>query len=490
MDTTILPHPAVKDELWKHQRIAVERAKQQDYFALFFEPGTGKTATAIHIARHKFTQHKTVLPTLILCPPVVIPNWVHEWKKFSKVDPKHVIPLVGSGKLRAATILGAPTNSIFITNYETLLMKDVVEAMKTWLCTAKVPPMLIVDEAHKVKDPGAKRTKTLMELAPYFKYRVLMTGTPILNSLMDVFSQFKILDGGQRFGKNFYSFRARYFEDKNKAMPAQKYFPDWKVQKGAEAKIRQAIQDCSMFAAKSECLDLPPLVKKIIEVQMSPEQRRLYESMKKDLIATIMGDDGKLRASIAELAITKALRLQQIVSGHIRYEGEAGESTGTLKIKDNFRKQALADLLEDLAPNHKTLVWAVFKDNYADIRDVCNSLGLGYVELHGEVKDKQSAVDQFNSDPKCRVLIGHPGSGGIGVNLVAASYSIFYSRSFSLEFDIQAEARNYRGGSERHESITRIDLVTPNTIDELVLKSLASKQQLGDSILKQHLGEI
>jgi SNF2 family DNA or RNA helicase len=88
------------------------------------------------------------------------------------------------------------------------------------------------------------------------------------------------------------------------------------------------------------------------------------------------------------------------------------------------------------------------------------------------------------------VLIGHPGSGGIGLNLIEASYMIYYSRSFSLEHDIQSEARCYRGGSERHQSITRIDLVTPGTIDELVMKSLATKQELSDKILKEKMGEI
>jgi len=134
-------------------------------------------------------------------------------------------------------------------------------------------------------------------------------------------------------------------------------------------------------------------------------------------------------------------------------------------------------------------VWAVFKENYNDIREVCEKLKLDYVEVTGEVsqKNKMLAVERLNNDPKCRVLIGHPGSGGIGINLVAANHTIFYSRSFSLEYDIQAEARNYRGGSEQHEKVTRIDLVTPNTIDEQVLKALASKKNIGYQVLKEML---
>jgi len=485
--TEVLTKP--KDDLWAHQRQAVERAKELDYYALFFEPGTGKTATTIHMVRNKFNTHKQVLPTFILCPPVVVSNWKNEWAKFSKVSPDKIIPLVGTGKQRLALLQASDPNSIFITNFEALLMKDLFAEIKKIFYESS-RSVLIVDEAHKVKDSTAKRTKLLMELAPLFKYRYILTGTPILNSLMDLYSQFKILDLGQRFGKNFFSFRATFFEDKNRHMPAQKHFPYWRPIHGAEDRIKRLIQDCSMFAEKSSCLDLPPLVRKVIEVPMGKEQTRLYESMKRDLIATVKGDDGRLRASIAELAITKALRLQQIVSGHLRVEGEEGEETKTLKIMDNPRKKALSELLEDLAPNHKVLVWAVFKDNYEDIRDVCRSLKIQYTELHGGVKDREGAIKSFDDDDSCRVLIGHPGSGGIGVNLVTASYSIFYSRSFSLEFDLQAEARNYRGGSERHVSITRIDLCCPGTIDELVMKSLASKQQLGDKILREHLEDL
>ena len=367
-------------------------------------------------------------------------------------------------------------------------MPELLEEMKKFLRSG--PSCLILDEAHKCKDISSKRTKRAIELADIATYRYILTGTPILNDLMDIYSQFRILDRGQRFGHNFFSFRARFFEDKNKHMPASKYFPNWAPIRGADRKIKELIEPVSMHIEKSKCLTLPPMVRKVIEVPMSKEQTRMYEQMRKDLVATIQTEGTGERHSIAELAITKALRLQQIVSGHIRVEGIDGEDSKTISIKENPRKDALKQLLEDLAPYHKTLVWSVFKANYDDIRSVCSSLGLEYAELHGEISNRDEQIDRFNNDEKCRVLIGHPGSGGIGVNLVAASYSIFYSRSFSLEFDIQAEARNYRGGSERHESITRIDLCCPDSIDELVMKSLASKTALSNSVLKSHLGEI
>lgn len=473
-------------KLWDHQVECIKRARGHDCFALFMDPGVGKTATTIGIIRERYNEHKRILPTLILCPPVVISNWKSEILKYSKIKKEKIILLVGTGKERAAILKAASTDSICITNYESLNMPELFGEMKEFLL--KGPSCLILDESHKAKDISAKRTKRAIELSDLATYRYILTGTPILNNLMDIFSQFRILDRGQRFGHNFFTFRARFFEDKNKAMPASKYFPRWEPIKNADLKIKELIAPVSMHVEKSKCLTLPPLVRKTIEVPMGKEQSRLYESMRKDLVATIKTEGGSgERHSIAELAITKALRLQQIVSGHVRVEGLNGEGAATIQIKENPRKDALKQLLEDLAPYHKVLVWVVFHANYEDIRDVCKSLELEYAELHGQIDDRDAQIERFNNDEKCRVLIGHPGSGGIGVNLVVASYSIFYSRSFSLEYDIQAEARNYRGGSERHESITRIDLVTPGTIDELVLKSLASKQALSQSVLKDNI---
>jgi hypothetical protein len=211
--------------------------------------------------------------------------------------------------------------------------------------------------------------------------------------------------------------------------------------------------------------------------------------MRKNFVASLEDKNGQQKFSVAELVITKTLRMQQIVSGHLRVENEDGTTT-TLTIGDNPRKETLRGLLEDLCPANKVIVWAVFKDNYADIRHVCEKLKLKFVELTGETKDKESAMKEFNTNPEISVLIGNPGAGGIGVNLVAANTMIYYSRSFSLEHDIQSEARNYRGGSEIHSKITRYDIVAPHTIDELVLETLANKQEISDAILRENISKI
>jgi SNF2 family DNA or RNA helicase len=412
---------------------------------------------------------------------VVIENWRREILLNSNVKESRIVLLNESGKKRAEALLSATEPKIFITNYESLTMPSFVQAMEARLLFAG-PKALVLDESHKIKSCRAKRTKTLLKMASLFTYKYILTGTPILNDLMDIYSQVTVMDNGYHFGKNEWAFRNRYFFDKNRSMPRDRYFPDWRPVQGAENKIKELIAPFSMYVEKKSCIDLPPLIKTTVHVPLSKEQERLYKSMKEDYIATVL-EGGKVKATIAEHAMTKALRLQQIVSGHVKVEGE----DTVLRIKDNPRKEALYDLLEDIAFQHKVIVWAVFKANYADIREVCEELKLKYVELTGDTKDKQAEIDKFNTDESVRVCIGHPGAGGVGANLTAASYSIFYTRSFSLEFDVQAEARNYRGGSEVHEKITRIDIVTPGTIDEICLKALAEKQEVSDKVIKDNM---
>lgn len=478
-----------KVPLWNHQRTAVQRAENRNEFALFFEMGCGKTATAINILRHKYIQEKRLLKTLILCPPIVIDNWKRELGVHSNIKEWDIIPLIKSqrervqnlrtfGFLHKETGASVPTGKILITNYEAMLMLDLLRLLHVWK-----PEIVICDESHRLKDHKAKRTKAVYDIAKSATYRYILTGTPVLNSAMDIFSQFLILDKGATFTGNFFAFRSKYFFDKNAYIRKDRYFPDWRPKPGSEAEMNSLIAEKSMRVTKAECLDLPPLVVQNLFVELTPTQQRLYDEMKDDFVTYLAG-----QACVATLAITKALRLMQIASGFINVEGDSnGGPRENVQLEDNPRAKALAELLGEITVHSKVLVWAVFKENYETIRTVCKSLGVEYVEVHGDITpaQKQINVTTFNESPTCRVLIGHPGSGGIGINLVAASYSIFYSRNFSLEQDLQAEARNHRGGSEIHAKITRINLVAKDTIDELITGALANKISISDKVLKQ-----
>lgn len=458
---------------WKHQREGVERALNARDFAFFFEQGTGKSKTTIDTLRNIYAREKRVLRTLILCPVVVCENWKREFYAQSKIG--HLIHVLHGPQTKRIEQFKFKTQTnpppIFVTNYESLQMTELIQLILNWKLE-----ILVCDESQRLKAHDSKRAKMAATLSSTTRHNFILSGTPILNSPLDVFQQFKVMDRGETFGKKFWDFRAQYFYDENAGMPSQRHFPDWQLRPGKEEELTEKIYRKAMRVLKSECLDLPDLVRVEIPVELSKEQKRVYDEMKNDFVAFIADD-----ACTAQLAIVKALRLQQIVSGYIKTD--TGDE---IALPDNPRLKALEGLLEDIPETEKVIIWANFKENYRQISELLTKMKIGFTELHGGVsgKDRQKNIDAFQKDDKVRAIIANQGAGGVGVNLTAAAYSIFYSRNFSLEADLQAEARNHRGGSEIHQKITRYDLVAVGTIDEIVMEALRDKLDLATKILE------
>ena len=455
--------------LWQHQLEALELCKKSNSFALHMDPGTGKTAVAVKWIEHLCaTQNHNVL---IFAPPVVCSQWQQEFLAWSPHLFERVKVATGpSFKKLLAIQSGA---SIIVTNYEAVRSKDVLLALHKF-----EPSVLINDESHRLKSPSAKQAKEIAKLARKCLHKINMTGTPMTNSELDLFQQYLILDNGATFGTNFFSFRAKYFEDANAARRgSHNYYPNWQVRKGAREEIARILSKRSFTVRKEDCMDLPDMVYKEIEVELSNEQLRAYKEMEKDFLTTLKDARGDTQVAIGRLAIVKGLRLQQIVSGYVSVEGDK-----EVAFTDNPRLDALKDLLEDLPK--PVIVWACFRRNYEDIGALCDKMGLSYGLLVGGQSqgDRENVLTAFRAKA-LDVLIANQGAGGIGVNLVEAPNAIYYSRDFSLEKDIQSEARNYRGGSEIHEKVTRYDLVSRGTIDVDVLKALRAKKDVLEYLL-------
>lgn len=457
--------------LWEHQKRAIEAARKLPYLGIFHQTGTGKSCTAINILRERYTEAGKLLKTIVIVPPNILYQFKEEFGKFSKIPQECITILYGHNSKRVKEVedrINQP--HIFITNYESLLMEKLFQKIVEWR-----PDIVVADELHRVKRYTTKRTKALIKLGGYAKFRYGLTGTPILNSIEDIFSQALFLDQGKAFGTNYFVFRAKYMEDKNRSMPKQRYFPNWQPIRGAEEKINAILKTFTVTAKKEDCLDLPPLVEVDHKVDMGPEQRKIYNEMKEDFL-TFM--DGK--EIVATMALTKLLRLQQMASGFCRtFSGE------DLEIKDSPKAESLKELLQDITPMHKCIVWAAWVSNYATIRRVCEELKVGYCELHGgvPVTKRDEIANRFRTDPSIRVVIANAAATSEGINLVEASYSIVYSRTFSLKDELQSIARNFRGGSNIHEKITRINLITRDTVDEDIQNALKKKEKISIKVL-------
>ncbi len=499
--------------LWEHQKKAIKDCLDKKEFGLFFETGTGKTRTLIEIYNQKCEQEGRPLRALVFAPPVVLSNWKSEFLKYygkQNLSKESIFLVNKDGKYKKAKIQEATKYSLehshmctlIVTNYETVQNDD---CFLDLIANFK-PEFLVLDESHRVKNFKSKRAKKIMQIADqkYCLYKFILTATPALQNALDLWMQFRILDGGFTFGKNFWSFRGRYFQDINSRWAGKpNYFPKWLPIEGMQKELADRISTKSAVAIKSECLDLPPLVRMRAEVELSAEQKRVYHDLAKEFVADVKDllNKEKSQLLVTELAIEKALRMQQVLTGFIplpkqtilEESSDIKEAAHRLQRREviyfpkNPRAQALESLLEDICieQNQKCIVWACFAPNYKTIADVCDGLGLSYAELHGGKTGEAREMDivRFRKDDKCKVLIANQQAGGVGINLIEASYAIYYSRNFSLEADLQSEARNYRGGSEIHQKITRIDLVAPNTLDDIVLDALANKKMVGEFLL-------
>ncbi len=446
-------------------------------YAFLADVGTGKTATAITILRYLNMKLGENMRTVIVGPSVVIHNWKNEIARYclKKNELGPVYPLSESSKRKAIMkdLVDKRAYGVVITNYESFDNEDFAKMVDKW-----GPTVFVCDELHRIKSYKSKRAKTIVGIASVVPYRLGLTGSAILNSPMDIFQQWKFIDQGEAFGTNFFNFRNLYFYDANaKWAGKQNYFPKFEPIESKFPELSAKIKRSSIRVVKSETLDLPPYIEKTLKLEMSPKQKKIYAQMEKDFIAFVETED-KPVAVVAQLALTKALRLMQIASGF------AATDTGIeLPLGDNPKLDALEKILED-NEDASVIVWCSFKANYKAIGERLTKLKISHVFLTGEqnAQEKQLSIDLFQR-AESRVIIANRKAGGIGVNLTTASLSVVFSRNFSLEEEIQSDGRNYRGGSQIHANITKINLICEGTIEEKIVEALSNKQSISNIIL-------
>lgn len=471
---------------YKHQIDALYFFKDMKEAMLLWEMGTGKTGGALMLTRMRCVQEARFLKILIISPSITLGNWQDEIKQWTPIKDKDVLCLIkGTGKKKAEQVREVgDTPKVIIVNYEALLNDDLFKAVQAW-----GPELVIGDEIHYCKTHNTQRSKKVALLADKAKYKIFLTGTPILNSVKDIFMPYRIMDRGATFGSNIQVFMNKYMVDENagwKASGGTGYFPKWKNNPATFDELTEKIYTKAIRKRKAECLDLPPLLEEVALVDMTKEQWKAYEEMRKNLVTFIQNEkkNGILSASVASIALVKALRLMQIASGYIRTED--GE---VIYFKENPKLEYLKEFLEQVTPDHKVLIGCNFEPEYEMLEKVCKELGIKYVMLTGNesMQEKSDNVRAFQTDSLVRVVIANRGC--IGVNLTAASYICNFSRDFNLGKELQFTARSHRGGSEIHDKITKVDLACRDTIDIVALAGLTSKDDVAKRIIDIFTGK-
>jgi SNF2 family DNA or RNA helicase len=335
--------------------------------------------------------------------------------------------------------------------------------------------MMAVDEATTIKNPGAQRTKNIIELGQNVKYKRILTGSPVTKSPLDLFTQCYFLDPWLLDQQSYYAFRVRYAKMRSINVSGRQV----QIVVGYRnlGELTEKIKNFSYRCLKDDCLDLPSktYMKRIIE--LTDEQKKLYKQMKEKALAVL---NGKMVTSMT--VITQMMRLHQITCGH--FKSDDGD---VQKVKSK-RLDELLNLLDEL--EGKAIIWAHYRHDIESIvEEVKKKHGDDSIlTYYGDTstEDRQKAIEKIQdlSSP-VRFLVGTPQTGGYGITLTAASTMIYYSNGYDLEKRQQSEARIDRIGQSK--PMTYVDIIAEETIDEKIVEALRRKVNLATEIMGEEL---
>lgn len=418
--------------------------------ALFLDCGLGKTITTLTAINELMYDSFEISKVLIIAPlRVAQSTWKEEIEKWDHLNLLRYSIAVGDEKERLKAL--KQNADIYIINRENVY----------WLVTKSGIDfnfdMLIIDELSSFKSHTSKRFKSLLKIRPYFERVVGLTGTPSSNGLMDLWAEFRVLDLGERLGRYITHYRNEYFlPDKRNGVVIFSYKP----QPHAEERIYRRLADMTISMKSTEYLKMPELILNELEINLDEEDQTKYKKFKKEMVMTIQEKeiDAINAASLSN-------KLIQLANGSIYDEDKKFYEVHNKKL------DKVEEIIES-ANGKPVLIAYWFKADKERI------------EKRFKVREIKTADDikQWNMGMIGLALI-HPASAGHGLNLQSGgSTLVWFSLTWSLELYQQTNARLYRQGQK--DTVVIHHLITKNTIDEDIMKSLKRKDKTQEALMK------
>lgn len=505
---------------------------------------TGKSQIAVSFANFAFlSEHGNKF--LVVCPLSVIGVWEREIAAHTPNFIKHTVRrLTGNSENKVRTLkrlaqLSKPNEVVWIvTNYETIWRGGFGKSRLKPNDPGNVLQALlgfqfdlgVIDEGHRLKDPRTNQSRAAHQIGERLKMRLLLTGTPITNNPLDLYSQMKFVDplvfsteidserdvmmGGNvlvrvsdrramgekaKIALSWTAFKAKYAETGG--------FGGYQIKAYRNLDdLYTRVRQVSFVRKKEECLDLPEKIFETIPIELSPKTREAYVQMATQMIAFVEHAEERVRKirdegididtgeeiavnrrrgrsmAVANAAIVKILRLYQIACGFVKDENDETITIGSEKV------DATIDLLDDLlAAGEKVVIFARFRHDIERLQAALTRREIGHVSVWGDVKerDRTSGIERFQTDPKIKVAVCQIAAGSLGITLTAARTVIFYSVDYSFGNFYQACDRIHRIGQTK--KCQYFMLVAQNTIEEDVYNVIFQKQELADVFLKRPL---
>ena len=464
----------------EQQNRAFEIFQKQKRLYLAWEVGSGKTYfIANTIMRLKKRAH-------IIVPRGVFASFGEEFQKAGCKVNKHVF-FIDSRIKKMRFERGLYNHALAVVmSYECFR-----SSAYDFRLGLKPPELIAFDEGHKIKDPKSEQGKKARRLVDKFKdvieYRILASGTPTGNTYADLWNQMYALDNGKRLGDNFYKFLATYFKDDNMHRAGtQGYYPKRSLKAEMKDILTKAVADVMSYSRDSEKIKLPSYERKVYKFQMADMQKQVYDKMVEEGTAILQSVDNESISVRWTHTLAILSKLRQISSGFLQYDvpiTDKGETKYERKLvtfptfKDSYFLELMKFLKIGSRPE-KVIVWCEFRQDYIRVAKLLERLGLKFTQLIGNLSAREfvKRVESFQSKPEIKVAIVNPKSGGAGLNLQVAKYSIWYSFGYSYIDSVQAKGRNFRrGSSDLHEKVTHFQLITKGTVEESAVASVRGK---------------
>jgi SNF2 family DNA or RNA helicase len=442
-----------KTKPYDHQQKALEESFDKPYYGLFMEMGTGKTKVLLDTVGILHHNHK-IEGVLIIAPKSVYTVWVKNEipTHYPFVEESDIVSWSNANtiKNRLAQERLFTRNGkfkIFVMNVEALSRGNGFATAKEFLNKFKC--LMAIDESSKIKNPGADRTKNILKLKDLAPYRRILTGTPVTNSPLDVYTQLEFLDKSILGHSSYYTFRNRYcvFHESiinGKIVKFPKYFTNLK-------ELEEKVKTHSFRVTKEECLDLPEKIYQQRFCELGKKQKKVYEDLKIHALAILEDDSISFQNKLTEI-----LRLHQVANGFVMTDN------GDIEEFDDSEKIKL--LLETLDETQgKVIVWACYTHNIRKIADALRS-------TYGT----DSTVTFYGGDSN-------------ESRTESRESMIYFNNNYSYEQREQSEARIHR--ISQKFKCTYIDLVCRDTIDEKVISILKDKIKLSAKILGEKARE-
>jgi SNF2 family DNA or RNA helicase len=467
-----------KTKPYAHQMTALEKSWNRETYAYFMEMGTGKTKVLIDNLAMLYDKGK-VNGALIIAPKGVVGTWYNN--ELPTHLPNHIENITVLWQSNITKKQKESLDELFsegeglhilIMNVEAFSTTKGMDFANKFLSCHRT--MMAIDESTTIKTPTAKRTKNILKLAESAVYRRIMTGSPVTKNPLDLFTQCDFLSPWLLNFTSYYAFRNRYAEMKTLHMHGRQI----QVVNGFKnlGELSDKLKNFSYRVLKEDCLDLPDKIFIKRQIQLTPDQRKLYEQMKKEAIAILKG-----KQSTTVNTLTQLMRLQQITCGHFTADDGATQPIANNRITE------LMNVLEET--EGKAIIWAHYQyDITAIINAVTKEYGPGsIVDYYGLTpqEERQPNIKRFQDDPKCRFIVGTPSTGGYGITLTAANTVIYYSNGYDLEKRLQSEDRAHRIGQKK--SVTYVDIMADDTVDEKIVKALRKKINIASEVLGEEL---